>query len=231
MSETAKPFDEATITSISGAAEGLALVRLDVGEALARSYATPGQYTKAQVEGVGESFFAIASAPGSATWDLLLKRGSPLVDAIASKNPGDRLAVATAMGKGFPIERAAGRDLVLVATGSGISPIRAVIEHVRAHRSSFGAVSLHFGARTPQSFAFAGDFDGWRAAGISVRLVVSRPEEANWSGLTGYVQSHLGGLDLPNAVVFLCGQKAMVAAAKEILSKQGISADHMFLNF
>ena len=123
------------------------------------------------------------------------------------------------------------RDLVLVATGSGISPVRSVVETIVPRRSDFGIVSLYFGAQTPSSFAFREDFEAWRAASIDVFPVVSRPQDTGWTGLTGYVQTHLDGVHLSTALAFLCGQKGMVEAVRKVLTERGMPADSIFLNF
>jgi NAD(P)H-flavin reductase len=226
-------WSEARIASISKAADGLIHVVLEVPRAVAASYVAPGQYVKVAVEGAGEAFFALASRPGLAgdRVELLLKLGSIAVDALARLPEGATVRTTPAQGKGFPLDRAVGRDLVLVATGSGISPVRAVIETVAARRADFGKVSLYFGARTPAAFAFQGSFAAWREAGIDVYPVVSRPQDSGWTGLTGYVQTHLDGVHIPQALAFLCGQKPMVEAVRKALVERGMPAESIFLNF
>lgn len=224
---------EAHIASISPAAEGLVRVSLAVSPALAASYVSPGQYVKIGLENVGDSFFAIASRPHPPGdhIELLLKLGSPLTDALAALSPGAPVRATAAQGKGFPIERAVGRDLVLVATGSGISPIRSVLETVVHRRSDFEKVSLYFGARTPSAFAYTDELPAWRAAAIDVFPIVSRPLDTGWTGLTGYVQTHLDGVHLKTALAFLCGQKPMVEAVRKALTERGMPAESVYLNF
>lgn len=224
---------DARVASISPAADGLIRVRLDVPPAVARSHTLPGQYVKLAVADAGEGFFAIASRPDEAGdhLELLLKLGGAVTGAIARLAPGDGVRTTAAQGKGFPLDRAVGRDLVLVATGSGISPVRSVVEAIVPRRSDFGIVSLYFGAQTPSSFAFREDFEAWRAASIDVFPVVSRPQDTGWTGLTGYVQTHLGGVHLSTALAFLCGQKGMVEAVRKALTERGMPAESIFLNF
>ncbi|MEZ4310866.1 MAG: hypothetical protein R3F14_22720 [Polyangiaceae bacterium] len=224
---------DARIASITPAAEGLIHVSLDVPPEVVASHTTPGQYVKVSVEGAGEGFFAVASRPDAASGrvDLLLKLGGAVTDAISKLPAGAVVRTTNVQGKGFPIDRAPGRDVVLVATGSGISPVRSVIETILLRRADYGLVSLYFGARTPASFAYQADFEVWRAASIEVFPVVSRPQDTGWNGLTGYVQTHLGGLHLSTALAFLCGQKAMVEAVRAALSERGMPAENVFLNF
>ena len=224
---------EARVASVIPAAEGLVHVSLDVPKEVAASHVAPGQYLKVATEGAGEGFFAIASRPDPSAdrVQLLLKLGGAAADAVAHLPAGSAVRTTAAQGKGFPLDRAVGRDLVLVATGSGISPMRSVIEAVIPRRGDFGIVSLYFGARTPRSFAFEESFDAWRTAKIEVFPVVSQPQDTGWTGLTGYVQSHLGGVHLSTGIAFLCGQKGMVAAVREALGTLGMPADSMYLNF
>ena len=224
---------DARVASISPAADGLVHVELDVPQAVAASHTSAGQYVKLAVAGAGEGYFAIASRPDptGARVEVLLKLGGAVTDAIAALAPGDAVRATAAQGKGFPLERAVGRDLVLVATGSGISPVHSVLQAILPRRSDFGIVSLYFGARTPSSFAYRDQFEAWRAASIDVFPVVSRPQDTGWTGLTGYVQSHLGGVHLSTALAFLCGQKGMVEAVRKALAERGMPADSIFLNF
>lgn len=224
---------EARVASISPAAENLVHLHLEVPREIASSHTAPGQYVKLALEGVGEGFFAIASRPGKSgdRLELLLKLGSALTDAASRLPAGGSIRITTAQGKGFPFDRAKGRDIVLVATGSGISPIRSVIEAAIADRESYRKVALYFGARTPVAFAYRDEWQAWRASAIDVFPVVSRPQDTGWDGLTGYVQTHLQGVHLATALAFLCGQKPMVEAVKKALSEQGVPADAIFLNF
>lgn len=224
---------DARVATVTPAAEGLIHVLLEVPPAVAAAHTQPGQYVKVAVPETGEGFFAIASRPGfdEGRLELLLKLGGAVTDAIARLGAGGEVRVTAAQGKGFPLERAVGRDLVLVATGSGISPVRSVIETILPRRSELGIVSLYFGARTPSSFAYHEAFDAWRAASVDVFPVASRPQDTGWTGLTGYVQSHLEGVHLATGLAFLCGQKAMVEAVRKALVERGMQEESIFLNF
>src|SRR5206468_2705835 len=108
------------------AAHGLFHLVLDAkGTAIAGAHRLAGQYVKLALDGIGEGFFAIASAPGDGHhFEFLLKSGAPLTDALRARKVGEGVKVSAPSGKGFPLERARGHDLLLFATGSGISPIR-----------------------------------------------------------------------------------------------------------
>ncbi len=202
-------------------------LRVDLGEAAAHHRA-PGQVVKLR-HGEAEGYFALASAPGEPA-ELLVSRGTALGDAlVGAAVAGARIGATEPFGPGFPLDQALGKDLLLLATGSGIAPIRAVLRHVRAHQGDFGRVAGFYGARAPGEHAYA------REVEAALTLVCSRPP-ATFVGARGYVQDlavqrELGGLPPETTVAFLCGSRAMVADARAKLATLGLPAERTFLNF
>jgi NAD(P)H-flavin reductase len=224
----------ATLVARSPAADGLTDLTLDLSDSPLRgAHERPGQYVHLRLPGTEEGLFAIASPPGSASrWDLLVKEGSPLTDALVHLPLGEQVEVSPPKGRGFPLERARGRDLLLFATGSGISPIRSVIESIRQERGAYGRVTLYFGARTPGAFAYSRDFEAWDKARIHVLRTVSQPGASGWQGLTGYVQAHLGEEPLsPGTLAFVCGQQEMVQGVMQALLARGLPSSAISQNF
>ncbi len=199
---------------------------------VAAAHVVPGQYVKLSVPGRGESTFAIASRPGSGThFDFLLKHGSAVADALAAASPGDAVLISPVTGRGFALASARGSDVLLVATGSGVSAIRSAIDVIRVDRKAFGRVWLLFGTRTPQEFAFSDEFDRWRHDQIEVVPIVSRPD-GTWKGETGRVQDHLPrDLDARRTWALLCGSKAMLHDMGAALVAYGIPKERILLNF
>lgn len=207
---------------------------LDVrGTPLEGAHQHPGQYVRIGLAEKGEGFFAIASPPGtdSGTLELLVREGTPLTDALVKLPPGARVRVGPVEGRGFPVERAVGHDLLLFATGSGIGPLRSVLGVVMHRRAEFKKVALYFGARTPDGFAYVSELEAWRRAGIEIIQTVSQPGDSGWEGLTGYVQAHVPEVDLSQAIGFLCGQDAMVAGVTRVLAARGLQNDRLFTNY
>jgi CDP-4-dehydro-6-deoxyglucose reductase len=121
------------------------------------------------------------------------------------------------------------RSLVLVATGTGFAPIRAVLEAIAAERHAYGQVHALVGLHAAHEVSWAGDAPRWASLGIHVHAVVSRPDPS-WSGLTGHVQAHLSSLPVDDAVAFLCGQAEMVETVSEALAARGLPPERVFLN-
>ncbi len=212
-------------------------IRLDLG-ALAGEHTRPGQVVKLHAAGHRPGYFAIANAPrGDGAWELLLKRGSPLADAVIAAADAEAVVDASApFGDGFPVECAVGRDVLLFAAGSGITPIRSLLQYLLDRREEHGSVALYYGQRSDRDFAYLGEHDGWRRAGVHLVLCASQPSPS-WKGARGYVQTvarelRLHEISTENAVAFLCGMKSMIEAVRdELVVRFDLPAERTFVNF
>src|SRR5262249_940435 len=150
-------------------------VRLKLPAEAAALHTAPGQVVKVRAGG-GESYYALSNAPdGSGAAELLIKHGSAVSDAIlAHAQPGATLEGTAPFGKGFPIAEARGRDLFLFAGGSGITPLRAVVQHIQRNRGDYGHAALFYGQRADQDFAYRAEHSAWDEAGIRVVLCASQ---------------------------------------------------------
>ena len=165
----------------------LRALRMALGP-LAPAHVLPGQVVKVRAPS-GEAYFALASAPApDGLADLLVKRGGRIADeVVAAAAPGARIEISAPFGKGFPLAEAEGRDLLLFAAGSGIAPIRALLQHVLAHRNRFRRATLFYGQRRGADFAYRGEHLDWERHGVRVVLCPSDADEA-WPGVRGRVQ-------------------------------------------
>lgn len=236
MTQPAPPvFIELTVASSHAETHELTHLSLSgaTPEFLA-AYQTPGQYVQIRAHGLKPGFFAIASAPGRPQTDLLIKRGSPLADAIAATPPGGLLQVSIPAGRGYPFEQARGRNLLVIGVGSGIAPLRAVIQSIISQRDDYGAVSLIYGARTPASIPYSAEMDAWQGREIEVTRICSQPAEGAWNGPVGRVQDALKSAHAqidPRCAAFVCGMKTMVEDVKAALGNLGLPPERVFQNF
>lgn len=214
----------------------LRAVRIELASAPAASHVLPGQVVKIRTP-AGEGYFALASAPASSRRaDLLVKRGGKIADAaIAAAVPGGAIEVSAPFGKGFPVAEAEGKDVLLFAAGSGIAPIRALVQHVLGHRDRFGRVTLFYGQRRGGDFAYRSEHLAWERGGVRVVLCPSREEDA-WEGVRGRVQAvarslAFGGAPPGDAVAFVCGMHAMVDDVRRTLAGAGVPPERVHVNF
>lgn len=194
----------------------------------------PGQVAIISVEGAGESYFAVASAPEDRdTLQFLVKDGSGVAGALFKMKEGDSVQVKGPIGKGFPVDDYRGRDVIIQAVGTAIAPMRGVIRSILRRREQFGKVTAIFGVRVPEDFPFGAEMAEWSEAGIETVLTVSRPEGTGWDGNSGYVQAHCEEVmdDLDKPVALVCGMQDMMQQSREELCRLGVDACEVLTNY
>ena len=221
------------VLAVHPIAKGQAYVVLDVaGTPLAASHTAAGQYVKAGFfdDDVARPL-ALCNKPGSGVFELLLKVPDERLGQLLALQKGERVAVGPAQGKGFPVDVARGRDLWLFAVGSGIGPLKAVLEVVLEERMAFRDVVVVYGVRDAAELAFRDRFGTWAGHSVRVVPVVSRPLPGAWDGKTGHVQQQLPrSFDKPGLVTaFVCGLPEMEKAVVQQLLERGV--DHVFRNW
>ncbi len=194
----------------------------------------PAQVAILGIEEVGESYFAIASAPEDrGGMEFLIQMGEGVSRVLFGVKIGDLVQGKGPLGKGFPIDHYPRRDFILAAVGSAIAPVRGVLRSICYRRADFGKTVLIYGVRHPTDFPFLNEVESWRRSDIEVILTVSRPEETDWTGRTGYVQAYFGealkGLLQP--VAMICGMKAMVEQSRDELVRLGVPATEILTNY
>jgi len=223
-------WHEATVSGSRQVGAELVELELQVPAAVAQGFHTPGQYHRLQVEGAGDAFFAIASAPGRATFEYLVKRQGQTALALAALSIGSRVQVSELEGAGFPLARARGRNLLLVGTGTGFAPLRSVLEAVRERRAEFGHVRATWGIASPAHLAWPGLLSVWAAAELEV-VPVAFGGAPGWAGRVGVVQDVVAAWEVGDALAFLCGHAEMVRDVKALLASRGLPEDRVFLNY
>jgi len=227
---------EASVSEISKASSMIWNLKLDVGP-ISEGYTKPGQFVQAKVGDSKPGFFAIASPPARDNNDygklqLLVKAQGGTAELLCKLSPGEKVEVSPVMGKGFPVERLQPPSefptVLLFATGSGISPVKALIESGALEPSKRSNVTLYFGASDKEAMACKELFEGWAKMGVSVVPVLS-------SDGKGYVQdvfASSGGVSSGQGVgAVLCGQKEMATAIRQSLTAAGVPEDCILTNF
>lgn len=194
----------------------------------------PGQVALLEVGGVGHAYFAIASAPEDDELEFLVKLSNdPVSRALYEMEPGGRVSLIKIAGHGFDLKAQEGRDLVFVAMGTGVAPLRSALRSVLPRAEAFGQIIVLYGARTPEDFCYRDETEAWRAAGVELRQVISRPDGYEWSGQTGYVQSLLDNVlpTLSDPVALVCGSREMIEQTRDRLHEMGFAAERILTNY
>lgn len=193
----------------------------------------PGQVA---ILGVGEeepAYFAFAGAPDDRDLEVLVKQKLGASKVLYDLREGDEIKLLGVAGRGFPLAEEKHRDLVFVAMGTGVAPLRSALRHVLKHREDFGQLVVLYGARTPDDFCYSDEVEHWAEAGVEVRQVISRPDGHDWSGPTGYVQSLLDHVlpDLASPIALICGSREMIDQTRERLEKMGFKPAEILTNY
>ena len=194
---------------------------------------TPGQVAILGVAGQDPAYFALASAPDDPELEVLVKQKAGASSVIYDMNLGDEIELVGIAGHGFRLDEMKKRDLVFVAMGTGVAPLRSALRHVLKRKDDFGRLVVLYGARTPDDFCYRDETDHWEDAGVELRQVISRPDGHDWSGPTGYVQSLLDHVlpSLASPVALICGSKEMIEQTRERLEKMGFKPDEILTNY
>ena len=194
----------------------------------------PGQVARLRVGDAGAAYFAIASAPADEEVEFLVKLSNdPACSALYETGVGGRVELLEIAGHGFALEEQEGRDLVFVAMGTGVAPLRSALRSALGRAESFGQIVVLYGARTPEDFCYRDEVETWRAAGVELRQVISRPDGYEWAGSTGYVQSLLDNVlpNLSDPVALVCGSREMIEQTRDRLQEMGFAPERILTNY
>jgi len=187
---------------------------------IARGYRfAPGQFNMVYVPGVGEAAISISSDPAAAgTLDHTIRVCGSVTRAIDQLGPGGLVGLRGPFGTPWPMERMAGHDVVIVAGGIGLAPLRPAIYAVLANRERYRRVVLLYGCRTPEDRVYAEELERWERE-RSIQVLVTVDNATNqWTGPVGVVTNLLKRLrvNAGRTIVLVCGPKILnrVAAWK-----------------
>jgi NAD(P)H-flavin reductase len=208
-------------------------LRLRLHPDLAKQHVAPGQVVHVRVPGGEPGIFALASPPSAGEHaELLVKRGGRVADAVIDlATEGAELHVTAPQGTGFAAEDAHGRDVLLFATGSGITPIRALLHQLLSDRTGHGKLRLYYGQRDLLDFAYTDDWDDWRRAGLQLVPVASQPGPG-WKGAVGHVQDvasaeAFGGVLAERTIAYLSGVPGMIEGVRAALARFGLAVERI----
>lgn len=193
----------------------------------------PGQVAVLSVAAEAPAYFAFASAPEDRELEVLVKRKIGASNLLFEMQRGEKIDLLQVAGHGFELDAQRGNDLVFVAMGTGVAPLRSALRQVLKRASDFGQLVVLYGARTPDDFCYRDETEGWKDAGVELRQVISKPDGHDWSGPTGYVQSLLDHVlpDLKSPVALVCGSLEMMEQTRDRLEKMGFRADDVLTNY
>lgn len=192
----------------------------------------PGQCAMVSVPGVGEAMFSITSSPTNKEYqEFSIKKCGVLTDFLHDLQVGDEIMVRGPYGNNFPVDtELKGKNLLFVAGGIGLAPLRSVINYVLDNRDDYGTVDIVYGSRSADDLVQLKEIqEVWmKAKDTNVYLTIDRPQEG-WDGHVGFVPSYLNELDLKtDKTVLVCGPPIMIKFVLGALTEMGFSKEQAY---
>ena len=193
----------------------------------------PGQFNMLYAFGAGEVPISISGNPERPK-NLVhtIREVGTVTRALRALKRGDLAGVRGPFGSSWPVKQAVGRDVVIVAGGIGLAPLRPAIYFILGHRQDYGRVVLLYGTRTPEDILFRKELEGWRARlDLSVHVTVDRAL-ASWRGSVGVVTTIIprARFDTSNALVMICGPEAMMRFTILELQNRGVGLEQIYVS-
>jgi len=202
-------------------------------DAASRRPFQPGQFNMLYAFGVGESAISMSGDPGSpGTAVHTIRAVGAVTEALCHLKRGGVVGVRGPFGAPWPVGEARGQDLVIIAGGVGLAPLRPVVYHAFAHRSDYRRVFLLAGARTPEDLLFRSELERWQAREDLTALVTVDRAPSGWKGRVGVAPALLDDVDVApgGATAFVCGPEVMMRFCVRELGRRGFPDDRIHLS-
>ena len=204
-------------------------------DAAARAFRhRPGQFLMLSVPGTGEVPISISSSPTRpGVLELCVRRVGRMTDALFQMRTNDLVGVRGPYGNGFPVEALEGQDLLLVAGGLGMAPLRSLLDYALDRRELFGAITLMYGARTPAEMLFREELAALAGrADLACLLTVDRDPTGSWGGHVGLLPRLFdhAAIDPERTFAAVCGPPIVYRFVLERLLALGFSKDRILMS-
>ena len=192
----------------------------------------PGQCAMLSIPGIGEAMFSITSSPTNTEYmEFSIKKCGCLTDWLHKMEVGQYVTVRGPYGNYFPVEtELKGKNLLFIAGGIGLAPLRSVINYCRANRDNYGTIDIIYGSRSKDDLVdYSEIINEWMTeAGVSVHLTIDREQEG-WDGHVGFVPNYVKELNPDiNKTVLVCGPPIMIKFTLNALKELGFTEEQVY---
>lgn len=193
----------------------------------------PGQFVMVEIPGFGEFPISISSSTNNRSFiELCIRKAGRGTNMLHRTRQGSRVGIRGPFGTSFPMEEMHGHDILLIAGGLGLAPLRAPIFWVNEHRDDYGTVNILYGTRDPSQLLFTYQYEEWeRVSHFNFFTIVEKPDE-NWRGRTGLITSLFDEIDIDpsNTFAIICGPPVMFKFVCDHLDSLGVPMNRMFVS-
>jgi NAD(P)H-flavin reductase len=192
----------------------------------------PGQCAMLSIPGVGEAMFSITSSPTNTEFmEFSIKKCGCVTSWLHACEVGQMVTIRGPYGNGFPVETAfKGKNMLFIAGGIGLAPLRSVINYVRAHREDYGTVDIVYGSRSMDDLVdFKEIEEEWKnEKDFNVFLTIDREQEG-WDGHVGFVPAYVKEVNIPtDRTAILCGPPIMIKFTLQALLELGFNKEQVY---
>lgn len=193
-----------------------------------------GQFMQLTVPGVGEAPFTPSSSPSvEEKMEITILRTGKVTEALHALKPGARVGLRGPFGKGYPLDKMAGKEVLIVGGGVGLAPLRSLIYALLEEPSKYKRISIKYGARMPEELCFRRQYEEWSKAASNVDFTNTIDVPApGWTGRVGLVTTLLDDLDIdvPNSIAVSCGPEIMLKFVTLKLLEVGYKPAQIYLS-
>ncbi|MGA2157660.1 MAG: FAD/NAD(P)-binding protein [Dehalococcoidia bacterium] len=194
----------------------------------------PGQFVEVSIFGVGEAPISVTSSPThKGSFELAVRATGSLTNKLHTLEKGAKVGIRGPFGNGFPIQTLKGKDILFVAGGIGLFPLRSLINYVLDNRKDFGEVTTLFGCRSPQERLFIGQLQEWNVCKDMCFIeTVDRCSDDSWTGNVGVITTLFPKVSFDPAKTYaiVVGPPIMYRFVIAECLKKGLSDDHIIMS-
>lgn len=192
-----------------------------------------GQFMQLTIFGIGEAPFTPSSSPYSLDrMEITVLKAGHLTEAVHKLKPGDWVGLRGPFGKGYPMQKFEGKEILVVGGGVGLAPLRALLYALFHNLDKYKRISIKYGSRNPSELSFTQQYQDWqKLKNVDFECTVDRGS-SNWNGKVGLVTELLNetGIDLTNSYAVSCGPEIMLKFVTMKLLNVGFKSDQIYLS-
>jgi NAD(P)H-flavin reductase len=193
----------------------------------------PGQFNMLYVFGVGEVPISISGSPyNSAEQIHTIRKVGAVTKALAELKPGQEFGLRGPFGSAWPLHKVKGKDLVIVAGGLGLAPVRSAIYEMQAKRAEIRSLKLLYGARQESELLYADELKAWQTdPEIDVQITLDQATQ-NWQGRVGVVTTLIQAqnLDPDQTMALICGPEIMMRYSAQTFLAKGLKPEQIYVS-
>lgn len=194
----------------------------------------PGQFVMLSLFGIGEAAISISNIPEDGSVATTIRTVGNVTKKMGELKKGDTIGMRGPYGLGWPLQEIQGKNILLVAGGMGLAPLRGVIKYIVRNRKNYGHLEILYGAKKPSDMIYKNQFDEWhQIQKSSLDLTVDGvPPDEKWDGKTGLVTNCFPTMKTHphDSVALVCGPEIMMRFVAKCLETIGFKDDHIYLS-